>query len=256
MRRDRGLRDGLQRRTEWQGQAVAQLSGPLGAARRIDRDHQHMRARFLRAPHQIETDPVIVLGEPIELEPGHVGGERDQFFERNTADCACGVWNTCPLRGFRQKSLGARPEHALQSHRRDADRRRIGAAEQGNLGRYRPTIGADPRHHLDGVERLGVALHCKIMSGPAGDGFIAERWDAPLGGFAHVLDGRKAASQFRLARGARYSPAGRRGFHGCAVMHASFPQDRIVSEMAVRGAREGKRRAVRSNKKRRPLACQ
>ena len=51
------LVDRFHARLERHGETVSHFARPLAARRQIDRQHQHMRAGFFRAPDQIEADP-------------------------------------------------------------------------------------------------------------------------------------------------------------------------------------------------------
>ena len=55
------------------GEPGVGLARARGAHRHVERERQHLGVDRLRAPHQIEADLVIIVPEPIELQPEHIG---------------------------------------------------------------------------------------------------------------------------------------------------------------------------------------
>ena len=152
-----------------------------------------MDAGGLRAPHQVEADGVIVLGEAIELEPEHVGRDLGDLLDGGAAGNAERVGHARALRGLGQQLVGARPDHDRAAHRRDAERRGIFAAEQFDIDRRQLRHDAVARHHLDGVERRPVVLDAGVVARAAVAVFEGEVRQPPRRAAAQIIDRRKPA---------------------------------------------------------------
>ena len=55
------------------------------AHRYIEGQREHLGIDRLRAPHEIETNLVIVVPEPIELEPEHIGRDLRRLLDGGAA---------------------------------------------------------------------------------------------------------------------------------------------------------------------------
>ena len=95
-----------------------------------------------------------------------------------------------------EQLLGARPHQAGRAHRRDADRRRVFAAEQLDLG-VGLALDAVARQQLDRLERVGVALDAVFLGGAAVDEVEAEARHAPARLAAQIVDGGITLAQPR-----------------------------------------------------------
>ena len=149
--------------------------------------------------HQVEADGVVVARHPVELEPQHVRRDLRGRLDGGAADRAEHVGHARRLRGGGEILVGARPHDRRPAHRRDADRRRVAAAEQLDVDRRQLGGDAVARHELDRVERRPVALDAGVVgSGAAVHVFEREARPVPRRMPAQIRDGRKAADQAGL----------------------------------------------------------
>ena len=197
------------------------LARAHGAHRHVEREHQHMDAGGIRAPHQVEADGMVVLGEAIELQPHHVGRDLGDLLDGGAAGDAERVGNARALRGLGEQLVGAGPDHDRAAHRRDAERRGVFAAEQFDIDRRQLRHDAVARHHLDGVERRPVVLDAGVVARAAVAVFVGEMRQPPRRAAAQVVDRRIPALVLDEIR--RPGRARRGSRDGGDVVHGTSP---------------------------------
>ena len=164
-RPDHHFVDHARGRTEFAPQPRIAFARARGAHRYVDGERQHFDAGGGRPFDQVEADGVIVLVEPIELQPEHIGRDFRDVLDGGAAGHAERVRNARALRGFRHQEISARPHQRGPAHRRDADRRGIAGAEQFHVGRRHSGDRAVARDHFDRVERRPIMRDADIGAG-------------------------------------------------------------------------------------------
>ncbi len=146
----------------------------------------------------IEADGVVVTGEAIELQPEHVRRDLGDLFDGGAAGHAERVGNSRALRGAGEIDVGARPHDRRSAHRRDADRRRVAAAEQFDVAGRQRRHHAIARHQFDGIERRPIAPDAGVVLARAAVGiFEGEMRQAAARAAAQIIDGRISAGRAR-----------------------------------------------------------
>ena len=102
-------------RAKLMGEPGVGLTRPRGADRHVKREREHLCIDRLRAPHQIEADLVIIVPEPIKLQPEHIRrGFRCLFYGGAAGDTER-VGHTRTLRGS-WPSANRRPATPATGH--------------------------------------------------------------------------------------------------------------------------------------------
>jgi hypothetical protein len=140
-----------------------------------------MRARFVRAFHEIERYRVVIVREAVKLEPEHVGRHVRDPFDRGIRGCRQNVGHATPLRLARKENLRARPHHARRAHRRDAERGGVASPEQLYVGRDRVSIDAVAGQEFDVRERPRIAPRAFFVVGAPIDKIEGKARHPPLG---------------------------------------------------------------------------
>src|SRR6185295_9034307 len=108
------------------------------------------------APYQVETDGMVVAGEPVDLKPEYVGCDFGDLLESRAAHHTKRVGHAGSLGGFRQQLVGVRPDHHGAAHRGHAERRGVAAAEQLDVERRQRWTRGIAWHKFDRIERSPV----------------------------------------------------------------------------------------------------
>jgi hypothetical protein len=174
---------------------------------------------LLGASGEIEADRVIVVGKAIELEPQDVGRDRGGGLDGHAADGPERIGNAGVLGGFGEIAIGARPRDRGAAHRGDADRRRVGAAEELDRGRRQFGGAAVARDQFDRIEGAPVAGDAAIGAGAAVEILVGKARNMPRGVLPQIGDGREAPSQPQFL--GRTGRAGAERTDDPRVVHAS-----------------------------------
>ena len=177
-----------------------------------------MRAGVIGTLHQLEPDGVIVLGEPIKLEPEYVRRDFRDLFNRSAAGATERVRHTGVLRGLSEQLVRTWPDHDRAAHRRHAQRGSVFAAEQLDLDRRQFRCRAIAGHHFDRIERRPVVLDAGVVARAAVAVFEREVRQSALRATAQIVDGWIPALVFQEIRASLVSRNG--GNPGRDVVHS------------------------------------
>lgn len=149
--------------SEFVREASVCLARARRAHRHVERESEDLGFNRLRTPNQIETDLVVVMPEPIELQPEHIGRSFSSLFDGGAAGDAERVGNARTLRRFCHQQIGARPHQRRPAHGRNADRRRIVSPEQFDVDWRQSGHHPVARRDLDGIKCRPVVGNTDVV---------------------------------------------------------------------------------------------
>ena len=114
-----------------------------------------------------EVFPHVSFARRVELKPAHAVGRRSSNFGRCRGHGAHAIRDPTVSGSRSERSVGSWPNKSGEPHRRNANRGRIRDPKQFGLDRGVELTLEELRHQRDLAERVSVALHCLIGTGPA-----------------------------------------------------------------------------------------
>jgi hypothetical protein len=168
------------------GEAAARIALAVRAHRHIDGQHQRIQAGVVDAADHVVGDLRIARG--IELIPGMLRRGAPCRLDRLVARGGHDVGNVGVLRGGREHHVGAAAEQTGAAGRRDAERARVGPAEDGRRLVAAGDVDQVARQQAVLAERVGVAVEPALVVEPALDDVERRLRQAALGYLVQVLD--------------------------------------------------------------------
>ncbi len=149
---------------------------------------------------------MVVGGQSVELKPGIGTGKLGDIFDRGGGERAGNIGNPCLAGCASEHPRGAGPDDAVDSHRRDADRRCATDAEQLNLG-ANGTRFAVAGHQLHRIERQSIAPRVQVVTRSALEKIEGKARDTAAGAALDVIQRGQTLTQASLgARSAAGTP--------------------------------------------------
>ena len=96
----------------------------------VKRKNEDLGINRLCTSHKVETNFMIVVPEPVELEPEHIRRGLRSFLDRCAARDTQSVGHSDALSGLRHQQIGTRPHKRRATHWRHANRGAVAASEQ------------------------------------------------------------------------------------------------------------------------------
>ena len=197
-RRTQHVEDHAQIRTELSAaEADHHFTWARGAHRHVHRHYEHMHACRIGATHDFKAQLVIIARQAIELKPQYVGRDRSGIFDREPADRSEHIGHTRSLRGLRHITVRTGPDQRRTAHRRNAERRRIAAAEKFDADRRQRRHHAITRHQFDRIQRCPIARDALVGACTAVAIFKGKIGNVPARAPAQIVDRWKPPAQCR-----------------------------------------------------------
>ncbi len=190
---------GLPGELERPAPAVARVAFAVGALRHVDGEDQRAQPGIARALDHVLGDRLVLGG--IELVPAVVGRELAEILDRAGAGARHDEGHVGVARRLGQHQIGAAAEQAGEAGGRDADRARIGPAEQGRRLLARRDVDQVARHDTRLAEGLLVGDQPDLVVGAALDEVIGDLGQPLLGELAQVFDVHHAIHCYLLLLG-------------------------------------------------------
>ena len=181
-----GLQPGLEGQLQGPHEAVAAVALAVGADRHVDGDHQRREAGVGDAADHVLGD-LAVAGD-VELIPAVLGRQPAQVLDQPGGGARHDEGHVGGLGRLGQHHVAAAPEQARTPGRRDADRARVGPAEQGRALVAGGDIDAVARHQRVLPEGVLVAGEADLVVQAALDEVVAELRQPALGQLAQVVE--------------------------------------------------------------------
>ena len=191
-----GQRLGEQRRLEAEGRphpvaadigkTVPDVALALGMHRHIDGQHQRLEPRIGSTADQVLRDRAVA--RRVELVPGVVRRDPRRGLQRVVARPRHDVGDVGLGRGLGQHHVGAAAEEPGAAGRRDAERARIGAAEDRLRLVALGYVDEIARQEIVLVKRRRVAVQPALVFEPALDKVERDLRQPPLGHAVQIFD--------------------------------------------------------------------
>ena len=177
---------GLPGELERPAPAVARVALAVGAFGHVDREDQRAQAGIARTLDHVLGDRLVLGG--IELVPAMVGRQLAEILDRAGAGTRHDEGHVGVARRLGQHQVGAAAEQAGETGRGDADRARIGPAENGGRLVARRDVDQVARHDARLAEGLLVGDEADLVVGAALDEVVGDLRQPLLGELAQVFD--------------------------------------------------------------------
>jgi hypothetical protein len=130
-------------------------------------------------PHKVETNFMIVVPEPVELEPEHIRRGFRYLLDGGAAGNAQRIGHTRALGCLCHQKVCAGPYHRRTTHGRNSDRRSIVPPEQLRINRRQVGHDSVARRDFDSLEGRPIVRDADIISRARIAIFEREKRDVP-----------------------------------------------------------------------------
>ena len=131
----------------------------------VERKNEDLGIDRLCTSHKVETNFMVVMPEPVELEPEHIRRRLRSFLDRGAARDTQSVGHSDALSSLRHQKIGARPHKRRATHWRHADRGTVAASEQLYVDGRQCGHHAVARNDLDGVQSRPIVGYAHVVAG-------------------------------------------------------------------------------------------